>query len=182
LKVVVPEELIWLQADGARIAQVITNVLNNSPKYTPRNGEIVRQARLSEDRAPEDLVESSLTSGRIRGRSTPQETAMAEKGDPCVDSWVLDLLEEYRGESRTSGAIAVEVGLPTPIAERSLRRLHQSGRVQLIAGSNPSRWRLTPRGPEANRRPAASENGRDEGLRRPRVPKNRLDRQTRDES
>jgi two-component system CheB/CheR fusion protein len=44
LDVAVPDEPVWLKADAARIAQVITNLLNNSAKYTPRGGRITLQA------------------------------------------------------------------------------------------------------------------------------------------
>ena len=40
LKLSVPDEPIWLQADPARVAQIVTNLLNNSAKYTPRGGQI----------------------------------------------------------------------------------------------------------------------------------------------
>lgn len=45
LDVVVPDEPIWLHADAARITQVLTNLLNNSAKYTPRGGRIDVHAR-----------------------------------------------------------------------------------------------------------------------------------------
>lgn len=45
LEVSVPDDPIWLHADAARLAQVITNLLNNSAKYTPRGGRIWLTAR-----------------------------------------------------------------------------------------------------------------------------------------
>ena len=45
LKLNVTEEPIWVHADLPRMVQVVTNLLNNSAKYTPRGGEIVLDAR-----------------------------------------------------------------------------------------------------------------------------------------
>lgn len=39
-----PEEPIWIDADSTRIAQIISNLLNNAVKYTPRGGHIVVSA------------------------------------------------------------------------------------------------------------------------------------------
>ena len=41
LAVQVPEEDLWLDADPLRISQVLSNLLNNAAKYTPRGGQIV---------------------------------------------------------------------------------------------------------------------------------------------
>jgi signal transduction histidine kinase len=40
LDIVVPDDPIWLHVDSARIAQAITNLLNNSAKYTPQGGRL----------------------------------------------------------------------------------------------------------------------------------------------
>lgn len=45
LTVSLPPEPIWLEADPARLVQVLTNLLNNSCKYTDENGQISITAR-----------------------------------------------------------------------------------------------------------------------------------------
>jgi signal transduction histidine kinase/ActR/RegA family two-component response regulator len=40
LEVALPAETVWLDADATRIAQTISNLLNNSSKYTARGGKI----------------------------------------------------------------------------------------------------------------------------------------------
>ena len=40
LKIVLPEEPVWLAADPTRLAQVMTNLLTNAAKYTPEGGSI----------------------------------------------------------------------------------------------------------------------------------------------
>lgn len=42
-------EPIWLQADYARIAQIVSNLLNNAAKYTPPGGEVRLSARCIDD-------------------------------------------------------------------------------------------------------------------------------------
>ena len=41
----VPADPIWVHADLNRMAQVISNLINNAAKYTPANGEITLSAR-----------------------------------------------------------------------------------------------------------------------------------------
>jgi PAS domain S-box-containing protein len=50
-RMVVAEEPVWLNADAARLSQVVTNLLNNSAKYTPRGGEIALEAGAEGDEA-----------------------------------------------------------------------------------------------------------------------------------
>lgn len=52
LKVSLPEEEIWLEADIVRLAQVIGNLLNNAAKYTGEGGAI----ELSAEREESDIV------------------------------------------------------------------------------------------------------------------------------
>ena len=42
-------EPIWLQADYARIAQIVSNLLNNAAKYTPPGGEVRLSAKCIDD-------------------------------------------------------------------------------------------------------------------------------------
>jgi signal transduction histidine kinase len=39
-----PKYTVWLQADKTRIAQVVSNLLNNAAKYTPPGGRITLSA------------------------------------------------------------------------------------------------------------------------------------------
>lgn len=47
----VPPEPLWIEADLTRIAQVISNLLNNAAKYTPDGGEIHLSASVENNRA-----------------------------------------------------------------------------------------------------------------------------------
>ena len=52
LTIALPEEPLWLDADPARIAQVLGNLLNNAAKYTRKNGRI----QLSAERKENDVI------------------------------------------------------------------------------------------------------------------------------
>lgn len=59
LSVIVPDRPLYLNADPHRLAQVLSNLLNNSAKYTREGGDIV----LSADRRGSDVVVSVKDSG-----------------------------------------------------------------------------------------------------------------------
>jgi two-component system CheB/CheR fusion protein len=59
LTVNVPEDALRLHADAHRLAQVLSNLLDNAAKYTPRGGRI----RLSAERYDSDVVVSVKDSG-----------------------------------------------------------------------------------------------------------------------
>ena len=40
----IPDEVIWLEADHTRLAQVVANLLNNAAKYTPPGGTVTLSA------------------------------------------------------------------------------------------------------------------------------------------
>jgi len=48
LEIAVPDHPIWLHVDPARISQALTNLLNNSAKYTPQGGRIRLEAAADE--------------------------------------------------------------------------------------------------------------------------------------
>jgi signal transduction histidine kinase len=47
----IPSDAIWLDADHTRLAQVVSNLLNNAAKYTPPSGTVTLSARADGDMA-----------------------------------------------------------------------------------------------------------------------------------
>jgi PAS domain S-box-containing protein len=51
LSAALPDEPIWVDGDSGRITQALTNLLNNSAKYTPAGGQIVLEATREDGQA-----------------------------------------------------------------------------------------------------------------------------------
>jgi signal transduction histidine kinase len=60
LTVALPEAPIWLQADHARIAQVVSNLLANAAKYTPLAGEICLTVRREAAKVAIEVADTGL--------------------------------------------------------------------------------------------------------------------------
>jgi signal transduction histidine kinase/ActR/RegA family two-component response regulator len=60
LMVKLPAEVIWLEADFTRIAQVFSNLLNNAAKYTERGGTIEISARMEDQKVHVSMQDNGL--------------------------------------------------------------------------------------------------------------------------
>ena len=60
LVVDVPEEPVWIDADPLRLAQVFSNILNNSAKYTDRGGRIVVSLRVYDEHATVSIKDNGI--------------------------------------------------------------------------------------------------------------------------
>jgi signal transduction histidine kinase len=56
----VPEAPVWLHVDAARISQAITNLLNNSAKYTPQGGRIRLEAAADEATVTVRVIDNGI--------------------------------------------------------------------------------------------------------------------------
>lgn len=82
LSVQLPDETLWLEADPVRLAQVISNLLNNAAKYTPAGGEIVLSARRE---AGEILIQVTDTGVGIEAEMLPRVFGMFTQLGGAVD-------------------------------------------------------------------------------------------------
>lgn len=55
-----PTEPIWLEADSARVAQIVSNLLNNAAKYTPNGGKITLTAGRNDDHVWIDVSDTGM--------------------------------------------------------------------------------------------------------------------------
>jgi PAS domain S-box-containing protein len=60
LDISVPDTPVWLDVDPARISQAITNLLNNSAKYTPQGGRVRLEAVVDEARVTIRVIDNGI--------------------------------------------------------------------------------------------------------------------------
>jgi signal transduction histidine kinase/response regulator RpfG family c-di-GMP phosphodiesterase len=133
LQVSLPEEPAWLDADLTRIAQVVSNLLNNSSKYTPHGGRIELSAHRDGSQIELEV--------RDNGRGIPPER-------------LEDVFEMFSQVSRTLDR-AAQGGLGIGLAlVRRLVEMH-GGTVRAWSGGPGTGSTFTVRLPEVARENAA---------------------------
>jgi len=115
----------WLDADRTRLAQVFSNLLNNSAKYTPRGGAIALATR-REGGEIEVTIEDT-------GRGFPPE--VADK--------IFDAFTQWQAEGHASAGLGIGLALVRGIVE-----LH-GGRVEAWSAGPGKGSRFTVRLPAA---------------------------------
>ncbi|KKW89510.1 hybrid sensor histidine kinase/response regulator [Sphingobium chungbukense] len=56
----IPPEPIWLEADHARLAQIVTNLLNNAAKYTPTGGRVQLAAAMIDGQIVIEVADNGI--------------------------------------------------------------------------------------------------------------------------
>jgi CheY-like chemotaxis protein/anti-sigma regulatory factor (Ser/Thr protein kinase) len=95
LSVVLPQEALWVDGDPVRIAQILSNLLNNAARFTPREGRIEVRARSE--------AGSALVS-------------VADDGPGIAPEQMAHLFEMFRRDSR-SGGLGIGLALARRLAE-----------------------------------------------------------------
>jgi PAS domain S-box-containing protein len=102
LRVELPAERVWLEADPARLAQVLANLLNNAAKYTEQGGRI-------------DLVAALIGSG------SEIEIRIADTGvgiDPELLPRIFDLFtQDKQSIDRSQGGLGIGLTLVKALVE-----------------------------------------------------------------
>jgi PAS domain S-box-containing protein len=100
LTVSLPPDPIWLEADGSRLAQVVTNLLNNAAKYTDQGGRIWLSVHQEGDQAV------------LRVRDTGLGIA------PALLPHVFDLFTQAeRSSDRAQGGLGIGLALVKRLVE-----------------------------------------------------------------
>jgi signal transduction histidine kinase len=71
LAVSLPQDAVWLDGDPVRLAQILSNLLNNAAKYTPAGGEIRVDARREDDRVAISVQDNGRGIEPARAEGTP---------------------------------------------------------------------------------------------------------------
>jgi PAS domain S-box-containing protein len=77
-----PAEPVWLDGDLTRLAQVVSNLLNNSAKYTPDGGRITLSAKVEGDNA---VIRVTDNGSGISAEMLPQVFDMFTQVDRTLD-------------------------------------------------------------------------------------------------
>lgn len=108
-----PASPIWLHADATRLAQVVSNLLNNAAKYTPSGGRIALAARASDGFAEIEVSDNGIgipqdMQSKIFDLFTQVKTpvARAQEGLGIGLALVRQLVELH------GGAIALKASAP----------------------------------------------------------------------
>jgi PAS domain S-box-containing protein len=113
--VTLPREPVMLLADRVRIAQILSNLLNNAAKFTPRGGEIALTAHVADGKVAVRVRDSGVG---IHPEALPK---------------LFDMFTQFNG-SHFSGRSGLGIGLAIA---RSLARLH-GGDIQ-ASSAGPGR-------------------------------------------
>jgi len=155
LSVSLPEEDLWVDADPLRLSQVLSNLLNNAAKYTPRGGKIAVRARREDD---EVVISVRDTGIGIPRELLPRVFDIFVQATPALDrtepglgiglSLVRGIVEAHGGrvQAKSGGAgtgseFLVRLALATPApeqrtAEPSAGALPGSVKRVLVADDN----------------------------------------------
>ncbi|MFO1468652.1 MAG: ATP-binding protein [Steroidobacteraceae bacterium] len=149
LRVEVEEASLCIDADPVRMAQVLSNLLNNAAKYTPRGGHL----RLVAGREGKDLMLRVIDDGAgIAREAIPGIFAMFSQGKPA-----LDRAEEGLGIglALVKGLVELHGGEVTVRSEGTGRGAEFSVRMPLAMApvSSPARPPPIPAPDPANRGP-----------------------------
>jgi len=100
LRIAVPRNVLWVDADPGRLAQVVANLLTNAAKYTDPGGSIVLEARAEARRI--------LVSVRDNGQGIAPE----------LRSQIFDLfVQGRRGSDRSQGGLGIGLALVRNVVE-----------------------------------------------------------------
>ena len=95
-----PDEAVWLDADLTRLAQIVSNLLNNAAKYTPPGGRI-------------DLA-AHIAGGDVLIRVSDTGIGIA----PAMQSSIFELFTQVdAGMERSQGGLGVGLALAKQLAE-----------------------------------------------------------------
>ena len=111
LTIHLPAEPLWVNADGARLEQVFSNILINAAKYTPDGGEIVVTMEHLGDKASVRIRDSGIgiapeLIARVFDMFVQADPAAlrAEGGHGIGLAVVRDLVEQHGGIVRATSA------------------------------------------------------------------------------